>query len=86
MTTLLCHLLLNYCIYFLITFFTDPKEQSPIPLMVIEADNDQIDSNQDGDGEAEQAENGAAQQIENGAAEQAEDCAAEQVENGNGQC
>ena len=52
--------------------------------MVIEADNDQIDSNQDGDGEAEQAENGAAQQIENGAAEQAEDGGAEQVENGDG--
>merc|ERR1711860_117976 len=61
----------------------DPKEPSPIPLIVIEAVNDQDDGNHDGDGAAEQAENGAAQQVANGAAEleQAEDCAAEQVEN-----
>ena len=67
---------------FLALFFIDPKEPSPIPLIVIEAVNDQDDGNHDVDGDAEQAENGAAQQIENGAAEQAEDCAAEQVENG----
>ena len=68
----------------MISFFTDPKEPSPIPLAVIEAVNDQDDSNQGGDGVAEQADNGAAQQIENGAAEQAEDGGAEQVENGDG--
>ena len=69
---------------FLALFFIDPKEPSPIPLIVIEAVNDQDDGNHDGDGAAEQAENGAAQQIENGAAEQAEDGGAEQVENGDG--
>ena len=58
------------------TFFTDPKEPSPIPLMVIEVDNDQNDSNQERDGAAEQADNGAA--------EEAENIAAEQVENGDG--
>ena len=67
-------------LYFINNFFIDPKEPSPIPL--IEAANDQDDSNQDGDGAAEQAENSAAEQVENGAAEQAEDGGAEQVENG----
>ena len=47
-------------------FFTDPKEPSPIPLAVIEAVNDQDDSNQGGDGVAEQADNGGAEQVENG--------------------
>ena len=84
MTTFVSLLLLNqeFSLYFLNTFFIDPKEPSPIPLIVIEAVNDQDDGNHDGDGAAEQAENGAAQQVANGAAEQAEDCAAEQVENG----
>ena len=71
-----------FFIFFKNTFFIDPKEPSPIPLIVIEAVNDQDDGNQDGDGAAEQAKNGAAQQIENGVAEQAEDGADEQVENG----
>ena len=34
--------------------------------MVIEAVNDQDDSNQGGDGVAEQADNGGAEQVENG--------------------
>ena len=54
----------------MISFFTDPKEPSPIPLAVIEAVNDQDDSNQGGDGVAEQADNGGAEQV--------------QVENGDG--
>ena len=50
----------------MISFFTDPKEPSPIPLAVIEAVNDQDDSNQGGDGVAEQADIGGAEQVENG--------------------
>ena len=50
----------------MISFFTDPKEPSPIPLAVIEAVNDQDDSNQGGDGVVEQADNVGAEQVENG--------------------